>query len=326
MCDTCGCNVTSGNEHLVRPGGKHAETSSGHAAVEVLQSLLGENDHQAAHNRAHFDARGILAVNLMSSPGAGKTSLLEATIDALGGELKIAVIEGDLETENDAQRIRAKGVEAIQIATGSACHLDAHMVHDALHRLDLTDVDILFIENVGNLVCPASFDLGHHRNVTLLSVPEGDDKPAKYPVMFRAADLVLLTKADLLPVLDDFDAARAQRYLRELATPAPFLSLSARRDGDSLGPWLAWLSAELAAQRERVAQGATARPALQPDGALLHGGHAGHEHSHHEHAHTGADAHEHQGHRHAHAHGHQHGKSHGHEADEHRHGEPRAAG
>jgi hydrogenase nickel incorporation protein HypB len=198
MCETCGCNITPGNAHLVRADGKHANTADGRAAVEVLQSLLGENDHQAAHNRYHFDHHGVLAVNLMSSPGAGKTSLLEATIEALGEGLRIAVIEGDLETENDAERIRAKGVEAIQIATGSACHLDAHMVHDALHRLDLTGVDILFIENVGNLVCPASFDLGQHRNVTLLSVPEGDDKPAKYPVMFRAADLVLLTKTDLL--------------------------------------------------------------------------------------------------------------------------------
>ncbi|WP_295542949.1 hydrogenase nickel incorporation protein HypB [uncultured Thiohalocapsa sp.] len=311
MCDTCGCNVTSGNEHLVRPGGKHAETASGRAAVEVLQSLLGENDHQAAHNRAHFDARGILAVNLMSSPGAGKTSLLEATIDALGRELRIAVIEGDLETENDAERIRAKGVAAIQIATGSACHLDAHMVHDALHRLDLTGVDILFIENVGNLVCPASFDLGHHRNVTLLSVPEGDDKPAKYPVMFRAADLVLLTKADLLPVLDDFDAARAERYLRDLGTAAPLLSLSARRDDAHLGPWLDWLRAELAAQRERVASGATGRPALQPDGALLHGGHAGHGH--------GPAAGEPPA---SQDHGHHHGHTHAHGAGERRRAEP----
>ncbi|MCG6940619.1 MAG: hydrogenase nickel incorporation protein HypB [Thiohalocapsa sp.] len=318
MCDTCGCNITPGNEHLVRPGGKHAETASGHAAVEVLQSLLGENDRQAAHNRAHFDARGILAVNLMSSPGAGKTSLLEATIDALGGELGVAVIEGDLETENDAERIRAKGVTAVQIATGSACHLDAHMVHEALHRLDLTGIDILFIENVGNLVCPASFDLGHHRNVTLLSVPEGDDKPAKYPVMFRAADLVLLTKADLLPVLDDFDPAHAERHLRELASPAPFVQLSARRAQDSLAPWLDWLRGELGAQRERLTRGATARPALQPDGSLLHGGHAGHAHAapaslpehdhHHDHQHDdhgdkhrhhphGHDGHGHPGHR-----------------------------
>jgi hydrogenase nickel incorporation protein HypB len=303
MCDTCGCNVTPGNEHLVRPGGKHAETASGHAAVEVLSNLLGENDHQAVHNRAHFDARGILAVNLMSSPGAGKTSLLEATIDALGDELGIAVIEGDLETENDAERIRAKGVRAIQIATGSACHLDAHMVHEALHRLDLDGIDILFVENVGNLVCPASFDLGHHRNVTLLSVPEGDDKPAKYPVMFRAADLVLLTKADLLPVLDDFDPARAEHCLRDLASPAPFLQLAARRrggpaDGD-LSHWLDWLRAELAAQRERLARGVTARPALQPEGARLHGGQAGHDHGPDGHVHPAGDA----GHHHAHAHG-----------------------
>lgn len=318
MCDTCGCNITSGNEHLVRPGGKHAETADGHAAVEVLQSLLGENDHQAAHNRAHFDARGILAVNLMSSPGAGKTSLLEATIDALGDDLNIAVIEGDLETENDAQRIRAKGVAAIQIATGSACHLDAHMVHDALHRLDLTGVDILFVENVGNLVCPASFDLGHHRNVTLLSVPEGDDKPAKYPVMFRAADLVLLTKADLLPVLDDFDPARAEHSLRGLATPAPLLTLSARRDGDSLAPWLDWLRTELAAQRERIARGTTARPALQPDGALLHGGQVGHAHEH--------EAGHGQGHQHGHGHDHAHGHAHDHGGHGHTHPQRQASG
>jgi hydrogenase nickel incorporation protein HypB len=300
MCDTCGCNITPGNEHLVRPGGKHAVAGDGRAAVEVLENLLGENDRQADHNRAHFDARGILAVNLMSSPGAGKTSLLEATIEALGSQLRIAVIEGDLETENDAERIRAKGVPAIQIATGSACHLDAHMVHDALHRLDLDGIDLLFIENVGNLVCPASFDLGHHRNVTLLSVPEGDDKPAKYPVMFRAADLVLLSKADLLPVLDDFDPVRAERYLRGLASPVPFVSLSARRGAAELQPWLDWLQSELAAQRERVAQGTTGRPALQPDGPLLHGGHAHHHHDHapghsHGHAHHGQEAHKHDG-------------------------------
>ncbi len=168
-----------------------------------------ENDHTALHNREHFNSHGVVAINLMSSPGAGKTSLLEASLDALSDRYRIAVIEGDLETENDAQRIRSRGVEAVQITTGSACHLDAHMVHDALHQLKLDDIDILFIENVGNLVCPASFDLGQHHNVMLLSVPEGDDKPAKYPVMFRAADLVMLSKVDLLPVLDDFSPQRA---------------------------------------------------------------------------------------------------------------------
>lgn len=290
MCETCGCNITPGNEHLVRGDGKLARTEDGRAAVTVLQSLLSENDHQAHHNRAHLDHQGVLALNLMSSPGAGKTSLLEATIDALAGELKIAVIEGDLETENDAQRIRAKGVPAVQIATGNACHLDAHMVHEALHRLDLQGVDLLFIENVGNLVCPASFDLGQHRNVTLLSVPEGDDKPAKYPVMFRASDLVLCTKSDLLPVLPEFQPERAEHFLRDLGSTAPFETVSVRGAG-RLEPWLHWLQAELAAQRARLEEGRTVRPAMQPDGVRLHaalGDDAAPGHHHHglgEHAH-----------------------------------------
>ena len=248
MCDTCGCNVTPGNEHLVAAGGHLAKTSSGHESIEVLKGLLDANDHQAAHNREHFAHHGALAVNLMSSPGAGKTALLEATIEALAGEFRIAVIEGDLETENDAERIRRKGVPAVQISTGSACHLDAHMVHSAMHDLDVDDVDIVFIENVGNLVCPASFDLGQHRNVTLLSTPEGHDKPSKYPVMFRAADLVLITKADLLPVLDDFDPAYAVDCLRQLASAAPVIEMSARK-GTGMSRWLDWLQAEVAAAR-----------------------------------------------------------------------------
>ncbi|WP_373508003.1 hydrogenase nickel incorporation protein HypB [Thiocapsa sp.] len=298
MCETCGCNITPGNEHLVRADGKHAKTADGRAAVTVLQALLSENDHEAAHNREHFDRHQVLALNLMSSPGAGKTSLLERTIDALADQVRIAVIEGDLETENDAERIRAKGVPAVQIATGSACHLDAHMVHDALHRLDLNEVDILFIENVGNLVCPASFDLGQHRNVTLLSVPEGDDKPAKYPVMFRAADLVLCTKSDLLTVLPEFSVERAEHHLRQLASVVPFETVSTRGDGD-IEPWLNWLSDELAAQRSRLELGRTIRPSVQPDGARLHGHAAdGHTHDHHH------------GHGHTHDHGHEHGHTH----------------
>ena len=269
MCDTCGCNLTDGNRHLLEPDGKLARTASGREAVDVLQDLLAENDHEAAHNRGHFDAHGVLAINLMSSPGSGKTALLEATIAALGDELRIGVIEGDLETENDAARIRAQGVPAVQITTGTACHLDAHMVHHALHDIALEGLDLLFIENVGNLVCPASFDLGQHRNVTLLSVTEGDDKPAKYPVMFRAADLLLITKSDLLAVLDDFDPARAEHHLRHLASTAPALTLSARK-GDGLADWIAWLRAELAAQRARLASGATAKPQVQPDGQHLH--------------------------------------------------------
>ena len=228
MCDTCGCNVTpAADEH----------------AVEVLKGLLDANDHEALHNREHFERHNVLAINLMSSPGAGKTALLEATIEALGGDLRVAVVEGDLETENDAERIRAKGVPAIQISTGSACHLDAHMVHGALHDLELDDVDVVFIENVGNLVCPASFDLGQHINVALLSTPEGDDKPAKYPVMFRAADLVLITKSDLLEVLDDFDPDAAERCVREIANPAPLFKISAKT-GRGMEAWLDWLRGE----------------------------------------------------------------------------------
>jgi len=245
MCDSCGCTVSPGNR-------KHAYTPvAGTTAVTVLKNLLAENDHAAAHNRAHFDRHGVLAVNLMSAPGSGKTALLEATIDALGQAFRIGVIEGDLETENDAARIRAKGVPAWQITTGTSCHLDAHMVHAALHAFPLAGLDILFIENVGNLVCPASFDLGQHRNVVLLSVPEGDDKPAKYPVMFRAAHLVLLTKSDLLPVLEDFDPVRAEAHLRDLASSVPLMTLSART-GEGLAAWCDWLRRELATHRARL--------------------------------------------------------------------------
>jgi len=270
MCETCGCNITPGNQHLVENDGKLAHTSDGKQAIEVLHSLLHENDHQAAHNRAHFAQHGVLVFNLMSSPGSGKTALLEATIEALQDELRIAVIEGDLETENDAQRIRAKGVPAIQIATGSACHLDAHMVHDALHQMDLSQVDVLFIENVGNLVCPASFDLGHHYNVVLLSVTEGDDKPAKYPVMFRAADLMLLSKTDLLAVLDDFSTRKAEQNLRALANEAEVIQVSVKQE-DSLESWLSWLKQAWQKQREH----ADAHPTILPDTHHHHHHHVG---------------------------------------------------
>lgn len=257
MCVTCGCSATP--EALKDAKGGEAET------VSVFARLLSANDREAAHNRRHFDRAGVLCVNLMSSPGAGKTALLEATIEALKGETRIGVIEGDLETENDAERIRAKGAPAVQITTGTSCHLDAHMVHRALHQLDLAEIDLLFIENVGNLVCPASFDLGHHLNVTLLSATEGDDKPAKYPVMFRAGDLVLFTKSDLLLALGDFDPARAERHVRELANPAPCLTLSARRPL-TLEPWLDWLRDMMAARRA----GERLRPKIQAEGGAIH--------------------------------------------------------
>jgi hydrogenase nickel incorporation protein HypB len=235
MCQTCGCAITG-------------ETTSDLAVSEVLQDLLSANDLMAAHNRAHFDEHGLLAINLMSSPGAGKTALLEETIVALNGKYRIAVIEGDLETDNDAVRIRAHGVPAYQITTGSACHLDATLIHKALHEFPLSGIDLLFIENVGNLVCPASFDLGQHRNVTLLSVTEGDDKPAKYPVIFRASDLVVLSKTDLLDLLDDFSPERAASALRNLGRDTPMIHTAARRTR-SIDPWLRWLETELGAWR-----------------------------------------------------------------------------
>jgi len=266
MCETCGCTLTPGNKHLVSATGTLRHTNDGRVSVEVLTGLLHENNRQAAHNREHLDQHKVLAVNLMSSPGSGKTRLLEATIRAICPKLRIGVVEGDLETENDAERIRAQGVPAVQITTGRACHLDAHMVHDALHEMDLDDLDLLFIENVGNLVCPASFDLGHHVNVALLSVTEGDDKPAKYPVMFRAADLVLLSKCDLLEVLDDFDTEAAAAHVRTLGNGADVLPLSARQ-ADTLKPWLDWLEATLATMRG----GAKLVPRMQADGTALYG-------------------------------------------------------
>ena len=244
MCKTCGCTIPpSGTRNNVM----HPEPRF--SVVDVVRNLLAENDVTAAHNRQHFDTHGVLAVNLMSSPGSGKTALLEATILALKARYRIAVIEGDLETENDAERIRACGVPALQITTGTACHLDASLVHQALHRLSLEDVDLLFIENVGNLVCPASFDLGQHLNVTLLSVTEGDDKPAKYPVIFRASDAVVLSKTDLLPMLDDFEPSRAAGALRALGLDLPMIRTAARRV-PSIDGWVDWLESQL--QRKGV--------------------------------------------------------------------------
>ena len=265
MCNTCGCNITPGN----RPFFLAEKPKRGVTTVSVLQNLLSQNNHQAEHNRSHFDAAKVLVINLMSSPGSGKTALLETTIKRLRESLKIAVIEGDLETENDALRIQAQGVPAYQITTGSACHLDAHLVHNALHHMAIDGLDLLFIENVGNLVCPASFDLGHHRNVVLLSVTEGDDKPAKYPVMFRAADLMLISKTDLLPYLDDFSPDNAKQHLHDLANNTPIIEFSAK-NGSGLDEWITWLQAEIAAYRLLLDSQQTLRPKVQQDGQLLH--------------------------------------------------------
>jgi hydrogenase nickel incorporation protein HypB len=244
MCAKCGCGVALS----IRPvAGRRRSTS---VTVDVMERLLAENDRVAANNRAIFDVQGVLVINLMSSPGAGKTSLLEATIISLRDRYRIGVIEGDLETDNDAARIRAHGVPALQITTGTSCHLDARQISDGLSDLPLHDLDILFIENVGNLVCPASFDLGQHKNVTLLSTTEGDDKPEKYPVIFRASHAVVLSKMDLLPVMDSFTVARAALSLRKIGLNIPLLEVASRRQ-PTIEPWLAWIEQQMLAAKAR---------------------------------------------------------------------------
>jgi hydrogenase nickel incorporation protein HypB len=240
--------------------------------IEVRERVMARNDELARDVRQRLAEHDVIAFNLVSSPGSGKTMLLERTLDVLGREMEIAVVTGDVQTQNDAERLARRTSHLVQaVVTGGACHLDALQVMNALDAIDLDTTDLLFIENVGNLVCPASFDLGQHRNVTLLSVTEGDDKPAKYPVMFRAADLVVLGKTDLLPHFEDFDPSRCERHVRALANPAPVLELSARsRQG--LEQWLEWLRAETRAQRDRRADGQTAVPRVQSDGLRLHAG------------------------------------------------------
>ncbi|MGA2447772.1 MAG: hydrogenase nickel incorporation protein HypB [Polyangiaceae bacterium] len=222
MCESCGCG-----DPEVLP-------------VEVRASVLSHNDHEAAHNREHFQSAGIVAINLMGSPGSGKTALLEATVRALRGRLRLAAVSGDLATDHDGARLRNAGIPSLSITTGTACHLDARLVHDALHKLDAGPVDLLFIENVGNLVCPAIYDLGQAANVVALSVTEGEDKPLKYPVMFRKADLVVVTKADLVPHLPGFRRdVLDDAILRTMPVPR-VLTVSAAT-GEGIEVWLAWL-------------------------------------------------------------------------------------
>jgi len=267
MCTDCGCQIRGHQQILAKPS-KAPDIFLGRPE-RVLQGLLQKNDQQADQNRQQFERYGVLVINLMSSPGSGKTALLEATLKALKGELRMAVIEGDLETENDAKRIRALGITAYQITTGTACHLDAHMVAQALDHLPLKDLDVLFIENVGNLVCPASFDLGHHLNVTLLSVTEGDDKPQKYPVMFRAADLLLITKTDLLPYLPEFSIARATASQRALATKAKLFPLSAKTS-EGLSSWTDWMRRQRASYQALLEKGLSLKPRVAQEGKALH--------------------------------------------------------
>jgi hydrogenase nickel incorporation protein HypB len=221
MCDSCGC----GDHELV--------------PIDLHERILAGNDKTAAHNRSHFRAAGVLAINLMGAPGAGKTAVLEATARALA-PARLVALAGDLATDNDAVRLTAAGIAASAITTGSACHLDAQMVHKALHDAPWRTADYLFIENVGNLVCPAIYDLGQAANVVALSVTEGEDKPLKYPVMFRAADLVLITKIDLLPHLPAIGIDRIAANLEKVMPRPHFLPLSAT-NGQGMEAWRSWL-------------------------------------------------------------------------------------
>ena len=284
MCGVCGCGTgiiapgkdgkMQGQEHHAHdhrhdhahdhahgPQHAHAPGLSEARMVQIEQDILSANDAHAARNRRLLQERGVLALNLVSSPGAGKTTLLAATIRALRGEFPMHVIEGDQQTDNDARRIREAGAPAVQINTGKGCHLDAHMVGHAIGRLDPGHGDVLFIENVGNLVCPASFDLGETFRVVILSVTEGDDKPAKYPDMFHGADLMILSKTDLLPHVD-FDVERCVELARRLNPRIGVLRLSAR-SGEGMEHWLRWIRAAremlLASSMPLVASGQTQR-------------------------------------------------------------------
>ncbi len=259
MCETCGCGGNQQHQHHA-----HEDEAAHRRAHELglphehhhhdvpnpaVAIILKENDRLAERNRGFFLARKLLVLNLISAPGAGKTALLEATFRAAQKKFCCAVITGDLQTDNDAQRLRAAGGPAIQITTGTACHLDAHMIQHALEQLDLDALDVLFIENVGNLVCPTLFDLGEDARVALWSVTEGDDKPLKYPQIFQSAALTVVTKSDLAAATE-FPRAAALAYLRQVAPQAEVIELSAQ-NGAGLEAWLGWVEARLAAKRAR---------------------------------------------------------------------------
>ena len=225
------------------PARAHVPGMSQSRMVQIEQDILAKNNTYAEANRRWLDERGVFALNLVSSPGSGKTTLLCKTIEALKDRVAITVVEGDQQTSNDAERIRATGVKALQINTGKGCHLDAHMVGHALERLAPEEESLFLIENVGNLVCPAAFDLGEHHKVAILSVTEGEDKPLKYPDMFRAADVMLLNKCDLLPYLE-FDADLAEANARRVNPDLTIFRVSAT-SGDGMSAWLRWIEAAL---------------------------------------------------------------------------------
>lgn len=240
MCVTCGCGGNSNHSHDHHHHGEHDHHHEHNQVVNLEAEILAENNHYAAHNREFFKAKQALALNFVSSPGSGKTTLLEETIKQLSDNNQIYVIEGDQQTELDANRIRNAGAKAYQIQTGKACHLDGHMVGHALEHLEIDQNSFVFIENVGNLICPALFDLGEHAKVVLISVTEGDDKPLKYPDMFFGADLVIITKTDLLPYVK-FDVNACENNIRKINPKCKIVKLSST-SGEGFAAWINWLN------------------------------------------------------------------------------------
>lgn len=241
MCTTCGCSGPP-HEHHDHAGHSHEPHEHVPPAAGVIrleQQILARNDEQAQRNRRRLAAQGVVALNLMSAPGAGKTTLLERTVRELGGGPPLQVIEGDQATDHDARRLREAGCPVVQLNTGTGCHLDASMVDRGLRQLPLAAGSILVIENIGNLVCPALFDLGEHARVVIAAVTDGDDKPVKYPHMFRAATLIVLNKVDLLPYIS-FDLDRFQAFAWQINPGVTVLPLSASR-GDGFDAWMSWL-------------------------------------------------------------------------------------
>jgi len=249
MCATCGCDA-DGNVTMHEPG-HHHDNNDHHShdhhkkVVAVEKDVLNENNLLAERNRGYFEAKNILALNLVSSPGSGKTSLLERTLTDLKGELEFAVIEGDQQTTNDADRIHATGTKVVQINTGKGCHLDAHMVMHAVQGMKPKQNGVLFIENVGNLVCPAMFDLGEKERVVIISVTEGDDKPLKYPDMFYSSTLCIINKTDLLPYVP-FDIEKVKVNAKKVNHKLEIIELSCT-NGEGLQIWYDWLKSKVLA-------------------------------------------------------------------------------
>ena len=246
MCATCGCDNTSSSvihdqvhdHHHSHPDEEH-DHIHGKSVVDIEKDVLYQNNLLAARNRGYFEAKNILALNLVSSPGSGKTTLLEKTLIDLKGQVDFFVVEGDQQTTNDADRIHATGTKVVQINTGKGCHLDAHMVLHAVQGMKLTNNSVLFIENVGNLVCPAMFDLGEKERVVIMSVTEGEDKPLKYPDMFYSSTVCVINKIDLLPYVP-FDIEKAKEYVQRINPKLKIIELSCT-SGDGLEQWYSWL-------------------------------------------------------------------------------------